>query len=241
MILSHRQHFVLLAPWKTASSTAYLRLERYNESRYSRFYDCNPYLQRVVHQHITYAEFAMLPESREGFLIGAFVRNPYDRVYSGFLQLQRDVQQQPSASFPNPWIKTVVMRQLADNFAQLAAGEFNFDKWFGLVEEYQIYEVGRNSSFPLHPAHYWTGIDREQKIDFVGKVESFELDFGAFCGRVGITPSERANANVSDGPPDYQTPAHSRYLNLMSAASISKINTLFSSDFELFGYEKHPS
>ena len=73
MILSHPHRFVLLAPWKTASSTNNARLGHYNESRYSQFYDYNPYLQRVVHQHITYAEFAMLPECREGYLCAAFV------------------------------------------------------------------------------------------------------------------------------------------------------------------------
>jgi len=242
MILSHRQRFVLLAPWKTASSTSHLRLAEYNESRYSRFYDFNPYLQRVVTQHITYPEFAMLPESREGYFVGAFVRNPYDRVYSGFLQLQKDIQyfqQHPSVTFPNDWIKALVLRQISDNFAQLSAGEFEFDKWFGLVHEYQIYEVGRNSSFPLHPAHYWTGVDQNHLVDFIGKVESFERDFDAFCLRVGISPGERISANVSGQPKSIDRPAHPRYLGLMSAASISKINAIFKADFELFEYERH--
>ena len=241
MILSHRHRFVLLQPWKTASSTAHLRLARYDESPYSRFYDYNPHLQRVVHQHITFAEFAALPESRQGYVTGTFVRNPYDRVYSGFLQLQRDIREQPAAPFPNDWIKALVMRQLADNQAQLAAGDFEFDKWFALVEEHQIYEVGRNSSFPLHPAHYWTGIDRERKVDFIGKVECFERDFDAFCGRVGIEPEERASINVSDRLPKPQSPGRSHYVNRMSAASISKIESLFDADFELFGYEKQSS
>jgi Sulfotransferase family len=241
MILSHRHRFILLQPWKTASSTAHLRLARYDESPYSRFYDYNPHLQRVVHQHITFAEFAALPESREGYFTGVFVRNPYDRVYSGFVQLQRDIQEQPAAAFPNDWIKALVMRQLADNEAQLAAGEFDFDKWFALVEEHQIYEVGRNSSFPLHPAHYWTGIDRELRVDFIGKVECFERDFDAFCGRAGIEPGERASTNVSDRLPEPQSPGQSRYANRMNAASISKIESLFDEDFDLFGYEKHSS
>jgi sulfotransferase famil protein len=242
MIISRRQRFVLLAPWKTASSTSHLRLAQYNESPYSRFYDFNPYLQRVVTQHVTYPEFAMLPESREGYFIGAFVRNPYDKVYSGFLQLQKDVrhfQQHPSQTFPTPWIKPLVLRQISDNLAQLTAAEFDFDKWFALVEEYQIYEVGRNSSFPLHPAHYWTGIDGNQKVDFIGKVESFEHDFDAFCLRVDVAAGERATANVSDQPAHSQGMANARYLSRMSAASISKINTLFTADFELFGYETH--
>jgi hypothetical protein len=238
MILSHTRRFVLLAPWKTASSTVNRRLQCYNENPYSGFFDYNPYLQRVVHQHMTYADFAALPESRQGYFCASFVRNPYDRVYSGFLQLQRDIQQQPSVSFPNAWIKALVMRQLADIFAQLAAGEFDFDKWFALVEEHQIYEAGRNTSFPLHPAHYWTGLNRQQNVDFVGKVERFERDFDTFCHRVGVDPAERVNDNVSESLPDPLGPAQYRYVDRMSPASISKVNALFEADFDLFGYEK---
>ena len=126
------------------------------------------------------------------------------------------------------------MCQLADNFAQLAAGDFDFDKWLALIREHQIYEVGRNSSFPLHPAHYWTGIYRQQDVDFVGKVESFEPDFNVFCKQINIISGERKNTNVTDKLLE----THYRYASRMSAASISKINRLFELDFELFGYEK---
>ena len=169
----------------------------------------------------------------------AFVRNPYDRVYSGFLQLQRDIQQHPTAEFPAPWIKALVMQQIAENFAQLAAACFDFDRWFELIEEHQIYEVGRNSSFPLHPAHYWTGLDREQNVNFVGRVENFDHDFSAFCSNVGVTPADGPNSNVSNVVVDTSATTSPRYLSRMNAASISKVNALFSEDFELFGYKKY--
>ena len=238
MILSHRHRFVLLATWKSASSTLHMRLTGCNESPYSRFFYYNPFLRRVVHQHITYAEFASLPESQAGYFTGAFVRNPYDRVFSGFLQLQRDVQRHPGEHFPSPWIKDLVMRQVSENFAKLAAAEFEFNKWLALVDEREVYEVGRNASFPLHPAHYWTGIDAQQRVDFVGRLEHFERDFSVFCAKVGVSPGERLNANVSDNAAGIRmTPVGPRYLNHMNAASKSKINTLFRSDFELFDYE----
>jgi hypothetical protein len=91
-------------------------------------------------------------------------------------------------------------------------------------------------AFPLHPAHYWTGINGIQKADFVGRTECFEQDFDSFCSQVQITQLELGNANVSA---DLQGPVYCRHLNRMNAASISKINAIFSADFELFGYEKH--
>lgn len=238
MILSNRHRFVVLAPWKTASSTTHRRLSQYNESPYSRFFAYNPYLQRVVHQHITYSDFMALPESRCGYYSCAFVRNPYDRVYSGFLQLQRDMREQLDAEFPQPWIKTLVMRQIDENRTQLSAAEFDFDRWVSLIEESQIYEVGRNTSFPLHPGHYWTGTNRDVMVDFVGKTETFERDFCVFCNRVGIEPSERGSENVTGDIIGSEPSGSSRYVHRMSAATISKINALFDADFELFGYEK---
>ena len=78
MIISHAKRFVVLRPWKTASNTLTARLTAYCESPYSAFYDFNPFLNRVVHQHLTYGDFRCIAgragsatESR------AFVRNPY--------------------------------------------------------------------------------------------------------------------------------------------------------------------
>ena len=93
MIVSHAKQFVLMAPWKTASSTSHATLGHYNESPYDRGFHWNPTLGRVVHQHLTLADLLALPEGQLGYKIGAFVRNPYDRAYSGFMQLQRDFRQ----------------------------------------------------------------------------------------------------------------------------------------------------
>jgi Sulfotransferase family len=243
MIVSHANRFIVLAPWKTASSTVHRRLEAYNECPYSRFYDYNPHLQRIIHQHLTYADLLALPEGKLGYFVATFVRNPYDRVYSGFLQLQSDLQHQPTQAYPSPWVKSLVMSQLAENYAQLASGGFDFDQWLDLVSEQQVLQIGRNSSFPLHPAHYWTGIAGKVGVDFVGKVESFEADFEKLCTQIGVGPLKRVNENVTGsmtGELPESASQQYRYAGKMSRASISRINVLFHRDFELFGYPKLP-
>jgi hypothetical protein len=238
MIICRSKAFIALAPWKTASSTLHRRLKQYNESPYSRFYYFNPDLQRVVHQHVTCAEFRSFPESKFGYFLASFVRNPYDRVYSGFLQLQKDLDLQPLAPFPERWIRDLVMKQLADNSAQLSTAGFDFNRWFDLIEEHQIYEVGHNTSFPLHPSHYWTHFAGTQMVDFIGKVESFETDFDRLCSKIGLICGDKINENVGPEMPESESLQRShKYLHLMSKASILKINRLFKSDFELFGYE----
>lgn len=238
MIVSNKKGFIMLLPWKTASSTAYSRLEPFNESPYQRFYDYNVYLQRIVHQHLCYSDFMLLPESKLGYRVGAFVRNPYDRFYSGFLQVQRDILTQPTQPFAKTWVKEMGMRQLSDNFSQMAAADFDFNKWAASITEYQVYEIGRNTSLPLHPCHYWAGIEQQKIIDFVGRVENFEADFDSFCGSVGVKIADRVSENVTTTVQEFGRMERPRYLDHMSASTISKINTLFSADFDMFGYRR---
>ncbi len=239
MILSHRKRFVMLRPWKTASQTVTLRLARFDESPYDPFFSYNPYLQRIVHQHLTYADFTGLPESRLGYFTTAFVRNPYDRVYSGFRQLQKDIREQPLCAFPALWIRDHVRAQLAEVFGQLCRGGFQFDDWLDQISEDQVYEIGRNTNLPLHPSHFWTHMAGRQGVDFVGRVENSEADFQFFLDRVGIEPPPPENSNVVElGPDPKSHPLGYRYVNRMHARSIDKINRLFDRDFELFHYER---
>ena len=237
MIISHSKKFVLLAPWKTATSTTWARLAAYSESPYSNFYDFNPYLKRVVHQHLTYADFTALPESRLGYFTGSFIRNPYDRVYSAFEQVQTDLHEQPTVSFSQSWIREHVMEQLADNFRMLAKAGYDFDNWVALLEERQIFEAGRNTSFPLHPAHYWTHYGGQQAVDFIGRVEHFESDFQSLCARLTIDTVNLTNENVRSRPETADQRGY-RHIGRMNSKSIGRINELFSADFDLFGYER---
>jgi hypothetical protein len=239
VIISHAKRFVILAPWKTASSTMHSRLGAYSEGPYEFFYYFNPVLKRVVHQHITYADFAALPESQLGYLTAAFVRNPYDRVYSGFRQTQKDLREQPEAEFRDPVVRRLVMAQLAENFTHLCRAGFAFDRWVELLEDHLVLDVGRNSSFPLHPAHYWTHHNGQQAVDFIGRVENFEADFARLCERLGIEVEDRVNANLSAPADELEGDRRGyRYIDRMNAGSRRRINELFAEDFELFGYER---
>lgn len=234
MILSHRHRFVILQPWKTASSTVRVRLGHLDESPHPGFYGFSPWLNRVVHQHLTLAEFEALPEAGLEYVRAAFVRNPYDRVYSGFRQVMRDIETQARIDFPVAWVGALVRAQLAENYAALAAAGFDFDAWVAGLREYAVREVGRNSSLPLHPAHYWTHVGGVQKVDFVGRVEAFEADFAGLCGRLGVVPASDGNANLGEA---LEAAAGSRYVGRMAPASVAKINALFAEDFAIFGYE----
>jgi hypothetical protein len=239
MIISHSKKFVMFLPWKTASQTILARLENFNESPYSRFFSFNSHLNRVVHQHLTCSDFNCLPEVNLGYFSASFVRNPYDKVYSGFRQLQKDIEQQPLMKFESPWVKELVLTQLTENTKMLAKANYNFDNWVELIDEYKIFEQGRNTNFPLHPAHYWTHIAGKKVVNFIGKVETFETDIRKFSQMIGVGNLPIINSNVLEldtletlGTNQY------RYVDRMNQASIKKINLLFKKDFELFSYNK---
>jgi hypothetical protein len=237
MIISHSYRFVIFSPWKTASSTLGLRFHSYDESPYSRFFHFNAHLTRVVHQHLTLADFRLLPESRLGYTTASFVRNPYDRAYSGFIQLQRDIAEQPKEAYPSKWIKELVAAQLAENARRLIAAAYDFNQWILALPEYEIYEAGCNTSMPLHPASYWTHSGGQQSVDFVGRVESFEEDVKRLCTLIGIPLPAKENANVTDALRDPGMLSY-RYVSRMSRVAIDRINRLFADDFATFGYEQ---
>jgi hypothetical protein len=226
-----------MSPWKTASSTCHNSLEGYNQSPYDRFFAFNPHLNRVVHQHLTLAELLALPEGQLGYKICAFVRNPYDRAYSGFIQIQRDFETQPKAHFEHTWIEELVRAQIAENMQRVIRAGFDFDEWIRVLPDYEIFDVGRNSNMVLHPAHYWTHVSSEQRIGFVGKVENFEADFGRFCGYVGIDVPSIVTSNVSQNDQSAPRGSGSMHAHKMSRRSLDRINDLFRDDFALFQYE----
>jgi hypothetical protein len=188
---------------------------------------------------MTYADYACLPESKLGYFTTSFVRNPYDRVYSGFQQLQIAVKNQPLLNHPKPWIRNLVTAQLAEVYTQLCASQFIFDTWLDSISDEQIYEIGRNTTFPLHPANYWSHIAGQQMVDFIGRVENFEEDFKILLQHIGIELESTSNVNVIDleGNAAYN-PYGYRYTDRMSECSIKKINRLFESDFNLFDYNQ---
>jgi hypothetical protein len=237
VIISHQHRFIMLAPWKCASSTCHATLEGYNESPYDRFFDFNPHLNRVVHQHATLAHVLALPEGKLGYRMATFVRNPYDRAYSGFLQIQRDAADQPRFHYAVPWIGDLVRAQVAMNMERMIAAGFEFDRWLELLPDYEVFDAARNTNMPLHPAHYWTHVGGKMMVDFLGRVENFDPDFDRFCEVAGIQRPDLIVANQSPGSVAPENRGY-KYAAQMSRRSLDRINDLFAKDFELFDDER---
>lgn len=239
MLILPEKSLIILLPWKTASQSLRARLNRFNSSRYPNYYYYNPALRRVFHQHITLPDFLTLPEAHQGYRLATFVRNPYDRVVSGFLQAQRDIKEQPHYRFPPPkWIRALVVDQLIENQAFIARCQHDLNTWITHLPDYLVHEIGRNTSLFLHPCHYWTHLQGRQHVDFIGKVETFEEDFQRLCAEFDLSVDALVNVNVStEVSPAFD--AHSyRYCHLLTPEAIARIEALFAEDFTIFGYPR---
>ena len=75
--------------------------------------------------------------------------------------------------------------------------------------------------------------------DFIGRVETFEMDFSRFLSEVKIHLEQLVNENVVDLKGDSDSnPFGYRYVSRMNTRSKAKINDLFAKDFEIFGYQR---
>ncbi len=237
MIISHKYKLVILLPWKTASQTLRLRLRHIDESPYPQLQYFNLHLNRVIHQHITLLDFMALPEASMGYKLAVFIRNPYDRVFSGFQQIIRDFTNQPRMNIAHPWVQELINQQLSDNFQEVCKSGYNINYWFLRLPLYKIFEAGRDTSLYLHPNYYWTHKQGKIIVDFVGRVENFEEDFKAFCNKYGFNSSSDKSANQSNECTPEKNEYGYRYINKYDPETILRINEIFKADFDFFNYK----
>lgn len=241
MLLIPASRLALLFPWKTASQTLQARLGHLGRQPYPKLPAFNPRLRRVVHQHLTLADWEALPESREGYRVAVFVRNPYDRVVSGFRQLLRDVQVLPRLRHPSPMVRELIAEQVGRIYAGLSRAAFDVDRWFQQLPTHDLLEAGQNVALPLYPCTYWTHGEAGQKAEFIGRVETFEVDFQRMRERYALPPTSAENANRSDDLPARPDANGYLYAHRLRPRTIARINEVFAEDFEQLGYARLPA
>lgn len=202
-------------------------------------HDWNQFTGRVIHQHITLYDFHLLPESKLNYDIAVFVRNPYDRVVSGFNQILKDINNQPRSKFRRNWVHDLVKNQLAENFRDICFSSYDVNEWFINLPKYKIFNIGSDSSLFLHPNHYWTHINQVKSVSFIGRCEEFENDFQLLCKKYNIEIDDTnisrniSNLNARPNEDNY------KYLHLLRNETKERRNHLFKDDFHLLDYKRY--
>jgi len=219
LIISENPKFICFQPWKCGSSTLHLRLKNFDSNRYPQAGYFNEVLGKISHKHIGLKDFSCLPESRSDYIRFTFVRNPYDRLYSGFLQRRHRLTTNPP--------KHVLPEKINEELSFIERG-------FGDFLEYYLATKGTAIQLCNH-----VYLNDKPAVDFVGFLETFEASFSQICDSIGIHNADDGNANVRFSEIEQSkssSTAQYRYIDKFDRRSIDAVNEVFMNDFGNLGY-----
>lgn len=211
MVISHRYNYIYFVVPKCASATIRQSLQSFTDIGYP----VSQYEQHVTIRQFLASELAGLLD--KPYLRFTFVRNPYDRIYSGY-------QQDKLGSVTwEKWItaKSPIFKEIGDDFNKY-------------IMKHVRHADRENDWQWIHfcPMHHFAYLDGEKIAQFIGKSETIQQDLQEL-GRIlniNIQKSEDYNINT---PPQKDL----KYLNKYDRATIEVINEIYADDFRLFNYE----
>jgi len=212
MVISHRYKFLYFVIPKTASATLRKSLEPFVDIGW-------PVTKHP--QHVTVAAFLQSEHAElfDQYLKFTCVRNPYDRLYSGYLQDRFAAENYPR------WtkVKKPIFDRIGDDFSTY----FNDHAIRADLEnDWQWICFCPMSAFALGP-------DGGLAMDFVGRAETLEQDIGALATLTGAPITKAPDENVRQGV----CRTRPKYLEHFDRKTIASVNEIYRRDFELFGYE----
>jgi len=211
VLISHRHRFAYFVVPKCASATLRQSLAPFADIGWP---------VTNYQQHMTLADFARtdLAAKVEGYFRFTFVRNPYDRLYSGYLQDRH------AGENYGRWIKAKkpIFDVIGDDFPRY------FREY---VQKADIVSDWRWICFcPMSEFAY---ADGRNVLDFVGHAETLETDLSALGERLGLQIAKAPDENVRRG----HCTVRPKYLPHYDRETIAAVNRLYADDFTRFGYD----
>lgn len=146
-----------------------------------------------------------------------FVRNPYDRIYSGYLQ-----DRHAAANLPR-WTKE--KKPIFDTIG---------DDFEAYLLDYALMADIRSDWrwICFCPMTEFAYVGNERHVDFVGRAESLEADLHALGERLRLPLRKAEDQNVRNG----FCMEEPKYLHHYTSRAIDAVNDAYRLDFERFGY-----
>ena len=210
MNISHKHKYLYFVVPKCASKTIRLSLGQYTDIGYPK--------PSPLGQHITINDFfkSNYFDLFEQYFKFTFVRNPYEKLYSSFMQ---DI---------HAWKSYKIWHSVKKDIF-LSIGE-NFNRY---MQEY-VYESDIKSDWDyIHfcPMHEFATIDNELCLDWFGKAENIENDLQELSKLLNLDIKKHQDANIRSKPS-----TNIKYLDKYTRETITLVNEIYSKDFELFSY-----
>ncbi len=225
MIVSDSKKFVCFRPWKCASTTLTKRLKAYDNGKFPASPTEYEGFQGKLSKHSwTIENFLKLPESQLGYFSFVFLRNPYDRAYSGFLQRQHRLAE------VNP---------VGGEFKAIEKGFQSFLEFWSRRFEERGQVIGNlMTDYVEHEGRRW--------VNYVGHLETFEVDLKDLFEKLGIdsgsqagkNPNANVRASVDTLSSDGRDNASYRYLDEYTPETVSLVNHLAARDFRSTDYRR---
>lgn len=151
------------------------------------------------------------------FLRFTFVRDPYARLLSCFLDRIKDHKSRPYRELMR-WVKKDV------------GYKPEFGEFIKAICEQTPFQ--QNNHWRLQ---YADAMMPEVGYDFIGKQESFSADMSTLMSRITGAPVDLQTDRVNASPS--VTAAHDKLPKYWTAELVQMVQTAFAKDFETFGYE----
>lgn len=210
MIISHRRKYLYFVVPKCASATLRQSLAEHTDIGYP---------VTDYPQHLTMAEFMRTEHAplMDDYFKFTFVRHPYDRLYSGYLQDRLASERYEG------WIeaKGPIFRD----------PEMSFERYMlDHVRQADIHTAWGWICFtPMCDFAFWEG---EFRLDWFGRAEHFDADLARLSAKIGAPISRAEDRNVNTPPS-----TGLKYRDKYSRPMIEWVNETYRQDFEVFGYE----
>lgn len=210
MIISHRHKYLYFVIPKCASSTIRHSIRDYTDVGYP----VTDYPQHVPLRQFIASEYAELLGRYFAF---TFVRNPYDRLYSGFLQ-----DMKAGGAFPK-WIP--VKKPIFD-----AIGT-DFNRY--MLEYVRFADISTAWEWICFcPMHEFVHLDGMCRLDWIGRAENVAGGLATLSEHLNVPIRKSDNSNVNT---EYR--GQLKYLGMYERATVELVNELYHDDFRLFGYD----
>lgn len=150
----------------------------------------------------------------------AFVRNPWDRIFSAFNHYVNGASKFPT---DNNWEVEYLFYQ--DHLSHLKSFEEFVMDW--LNEERVL-----NSAIHFIPQHLMITLPENRDnilVDFLGRFENIDEDYKKICNKLNIPEKELEHINISNTN-------NQPFFQMYTKEMIDKIAVLYAKDIELFQY-----
>ena len=228
LIISENPRFICFQPWKCGSATLYQRLRKFDNNKYPQGKYFNKTLGKITSKHIRLCDFYKLPESHLNYIRFTFVRNPYDRLYSGFLQRRYRLTKRRYRLTKNPSLH-LRFNESKEELSSIERGFSDFARFF-LDVKIDFIKISKHVYYNNKPA-----------VDYVGFIETFEASFAQICDKIGIDGAGDTSANVRYTEMERETSSsfsttRYRYIDKFDRDTIRMVNEKLTNDYQPLGY-----